>query len=356
MLKVIEFIKEKPNWREILSADPYNIRITDDGGFAMLKYSQIDSDLSIEIVRECRGLIIDSKFNPVCIPFFKFGNYGESYADEIDWTTARVEEKLDGSLIKVWNYEGRWIVSTNGTIFARNASINNSDGNYSNYGELFGTAADKMGLSFDTLNSQYTYMFELCSPFNRVVVPHDEIKLFHIGTRDNITLQELEIDISLPKPRLYKCNKLDELIKMAAELKYCEEGYVVRDSAYRRIKVKSPSYVAVHHLISGMGDKTLLELIRKNETAEFLTYFPEYQSLVDSLMNRISAFEAYINETINNYFSGVEFETRKNFAIVATGTKFPAFFFNWYDGKVKSPAEWLWNLTNDKILENFDKT
>jgi hypothetical protein len=35
--------------------------------------------------------------------------------------------------------------------------------------------------------------------------------------------------------------------------------------------VKSPSYVAVHHLISGMGDKTLIELIRKNETAEFFT-------------------------------------------------------------------------------------
>ena len=149
--KAIEFIKNNQNWREILSEAQYYITIKDDGDFTLLKYSQIDSDFSKEIVRECRGLIIDKDLKPVCVPFYKFGNYGESYADNIDWSTAAVEEKIDGSLIKVWSYNGKWIVSTNGTIFAHKANIGSDNDiktgkKYSNFGDLFKEAANKAGL------------------------------------------------------------------------------------------------------------------------------------------------------------------------------------------------------------------
>jgi hypothetical protein len=354
MLKVIEFIRNNPAWREILASAPYNLTINDDSGFIILKYSQIDSDLNLEIVRECRGLIIDSEFNPVCVPFFKFGNYGEPYADEINWETACVEEKIDGSLIKVWNYKGEWIVSTNGTILAEKASVSargDTENRYANFNELFKAGVEKAGLDFNKLNPQYTYMFELTSPYNRVVVPHSEVKIYHIGTRDNANMREFHVDIGIDKPRIYKCNNIDDLIEMASTLKYCDEGYVVRDADYKRIKVKSPSYVAVHHLVSELSDKRLLELIRKNETAEFLTYFPEYKIYIDELLNKINAFEAYIEQVLRAQIDGVHFETRKDFALVATKTRFPAFLFSYYDGKVKSASEWLWAMNNEKILE-----
>ena len=51
---MIELIKSNNNWREILSGPPYNIAVKDDGGFILLKYSQIESDFNEEIVRECR--------------------------------------------------------------------------------------------------------------------------------------------------------------------------------------------------------------------------------------------------------------------------------------------------------------
>ena len=358
MLKIIDFIKNNPAWREILVTEPYNLIINDDSDFTILKYSQIDSDMNIEIVRECRGLIIGKELNPVCVPFFKFGNYGESYADEIDWGTACVQEKIDGSLIKVWNYYGEWIVSTNGTIFAEKATLSakgDIDVVYNNFAELFRAGADKAGLDFDKLNSQCTYMFELTSPYNRVVVPHSEIKIYHIGTRDNITLCELDIDIGIEKPRIYQCSNIDDLIEMASALKYCEEGYVVCDADYKRIKVKSPSYVAVHHLVSELSYKRLLELIRKNETAEFLTYFPEYKIYVDKLIGMISGFEKYINQVLEEQINGVHFETRKDFALIATKTKYPAFLFAYYDGKVRNALEWLWEMSNEKILENLER-
>ena len=270
ILKVIEYIKNNENWREILSESPYSITIKDDGDFILLKYSQIDSDFNNEIVRECRGLIINKNLNPVCVPFYKFGNYGEPYADNIDWTTAKVEEKIDGSLIKVWNYDGKWTVSTNGTIFAHKANIGSDTDNemtvnttYSNFGELFEAAATKVGLDITSLNPQYTYMFELVSPYNRVVVPYESIDLYHIGTRDNITLKEIETDIGIKKPKTYQCNNLSDLIEMAGKLRYCEEGYVVKDAEYRRIKVKSPAYVSISHLISGMNEKRRLTVTDK---------------------------------------------------------------------------------------------
>ena len=343
-----------------MAEPPYNIAIKDDGGFTLLKYSQIDSDFNNEIVRECRGLIIDKNLVPVCAPFYKFGNYGEPYADNIDWSTAKVEEKIDGSLIKVWNYGGKWIVSTNATIFADKAKIGSEDENmsntvYNNYGKLFEAAAVKSGLDFNSLNPQYTYMFELVSPYNRVVVPYESIDIYHIGTRDNISLKELEVDIGVKKPKTYQCNNLDDLIEMASKLRYCEEGYVVKDANYKRIKVKSPAYVAVSNLISGMNEKSMLELLRKNEADEFLTYFPEYKLDIENLKRKIDSLVEYLNSVIQEKIAPIHYETRKDFAEMATKTKYSAFFFIYYDGKVKTPLEWVWSLTNDKIVEQLDK-
>ena len=341
---------------------PYCVTIKDDGDFTLLKYSQTDSDFNNEIVRECRGLIIDKNLNPVCIPFFKFANYGEPYADDIDWATAKVEEKIDGSLIKVWNGGGKWIISTNGTIFADKANIGSdtdnemtTDTTYKNFGALFAAAAVKAGLDINALDWQYTYMFELVSPYNRVVVPYQSIELYHIGTRDNISLKELEIDLKIKKPKTYQCNNLNHLIEMASKLRYCEEGYVVKDAAYRRIKVKSPAYVSVSHLISGMNEKRLLELLRTNEIGEFLTYFPEYRPHIETLRRKIDDLAQYLDAVIREKIAPVHYETRKEFAEMATKTKYPAFFFMYYDGKVKTPQEWIWSMTNDKIMEQLDK-
>jgi hypothetical protein len=351
-MKIIEFIKSNPNWRELLVAEPYNLIINDDGGFIMLKYSQMNSDFNNEMVRECRGLILDSSFAPVCVPFYKFGNYGESYAAEIDWDTAVVEEKVDGSLIKLWNYNGSWIVSTNGTIFAHKAGVGAQETRDSaiikNYRDLFQAAADNAGLKIESLNPRYTYMFELVSPYNRVIVPYNEIDLYHIGTRDRVLLAETDVDIGVKKPKIYNCDSLFSLIQMASQLKYSEEGYVVRDKDYNRIKVKSPAYVAVSHFISGMNDKRLIDLIKTGESDEFLSYFPEYKSAIDGFIGRINNIADYLNGIIQTQIDGKEYASRKELAEVAQQTLFPAFIFLYYDGKSKNPLEWLRSLPSDK--------
>ena len=100
-LDIQYFIEQHADWEKLLSEKPYCITISRDTMFGknllMFKYSQIDSDFNLKLVRECRGLVLDADtLEPVCVPFFKFGNYGESYCPEIDWKSCWVSEKLDG--------------------------------------------------------------------------------------------------------------------------------------------------------------------------------------------------------------------------------------------------------------------
>ena len=38
-------------------------------------------------------------WNVVAMPYYRFFNHGERYADTVDWSTARVMDKVDGSLV-----------------------------------------------------------------------------------------------------------------------------------------------------------------------------------------------------------------------------------------------------------------
>ena len=76
--------------------------IKEEGNFALFKYASL-SNFNDPIVKEARGIIIDTfNYEVACFPFNKFGKYTDYYADEIDWNTASVQEKIDGSIIKMW--------------------------------------------------------------------------------------------------------------------------------------------------------------------------------------------------------------------------------------------------------------
>lgn len=97
---ICRFISEHENWRELL--DEMGIGIKEEYPFAIFNYT-IGCDFSSPIVQEARGIIIDlENLDVACWPFRKFGNYNESYADKIDWATAMVQEKVDGSIVKLW--------------------------------------------------------------------------------------------------------------------------------------------------------------------------------------------------------------------------------------------------------------
>lgn len=363
MLKVLEFIKAHKNWEELLSQAPYFIKISRDEMFnrnlLMLKYNQLDSDFNEEIVRECRGLILDEdSLEPVSVPFFKFGNYGESYCSEIDWESAVILEKRDGSLVKVVKLGEDYLISTNGCIDAFKAMMpDDVSCPYKSYGELFMKA---MGDRLSLLSEGYTYMFELTSPYNRIVVPYDDIEIALIGIRDNKSLQEelicdSELKDSFLLPKRYGFRTLEECIESAHSLPYSEEGYVVLDKYFNRVKIKSLEYVNVHHLRGegAMTEKRILDIIRQNEIAEYLIYFPEYKELFSEYKRKVDdLYKAYHLMWLS--FSQLEFNSRKEIALFLQDAKDVydlGFIFKMLDGKIKESCDYFADMSLDKFVD-----
>lgn len=268
---ICKYIFENPsNWYESLHKD-YGIRIKKEGPLAIFSYN-VECDFSNPIVQEARGIIIDyERLEVVCWPFRKFGNHNESYADKIDWNNAVVLEKVDGSIIKLWYnvLTSAWQFSTNGMIDANNANISSLSS--VSYGDLIRQANNYDDIPFDILNKDYTYIFELVSPQTRVVIKYDETSLYHLGTRSNITGKEMDLDIGIKKPKSYPINSLSDCIVAASELnkdtanddEISNEGFVVVDKNWNRVKVKSPDYIMMHRLKhnDGISKKDCVETI-----------------------------------------------------------------------------------------------
>ena len=387
MLKIQEFLKCNSDWECLLSSEPYCLSISHDTvngrDLTMFKYDQIRSDLSIPLVQECRGLILDAHtFEVVSHPFHKFFNYGEELAADIDWKTAWTSSKIDGSIIKVVNLDGsNFLISTNGVISAFKCSVSDSVGcPFKTFGELFMEGMKFYGLTMEDFprlfRPGFTYMFELTSPWNQVVVQWKETKVWFIGVRDNRTGKEIRFfdDHELSKifdtPKVFPMRSFDDVVKAAKELPDDEEGYVVCDSGFRRVKVKSPRYVQLHYMAGNQtwSASRVIDIIRDNEVSEYVAYFPKFKAAFDVVKAK---YDAYVDELKDvkdaiDDLMVVEWDiTKKDFAkwVFAINTIRPysgfafAYFDSVYaktkkdDAVVKSVEEYLANMPTSKLVE-----
>lgn len=359
MLKIQEFIFEHENWRELLAAPPYSLKISEDEGFVLFKYDQIKSDFSEQICCEARGLILDStqNFKVVRLAFYKFFNLGEPFAAQIDWTTAISNEKIDGSLMSVWFARGKWHLSTNGVINAFKAPIAGV-GPYKNFGELFESV---LPLSiFEHYNKHRCWTFELVSPYTKVVIDYSKTQVYLLSIRDMDSLNELGPDVvemladanGFAFPQCYNFNNEADYRKFVGQMSEGHEGIVIRDAFNNRVKLKTPLYFELHRM-AGNGILTAeraLHLVRTNEIDEFLVYFPEYKDYLTSV-------QSFYNE-IKLTLVKVELEVeklkslpRKEFAEIAKSKPYPFLYFKAYDNQdLKTYIE---KLADSSFLKMF---
>ncbi len=304
-------IVHKENYVQLLKEKPYCIEVKHDNVFGkdmvLFKYSQIESDFNEPFVRICRGLILDANsFDVICFPFVKFFNYGECYADEIDWKTSVVSSKIDGSIIKVVAIDnGNYLISTNSTIDAFKCNLTSNVGcPYKTFGELAMEGFKHYGLTIEDFPRLfapgYTYIFELTSPWNQVVVRFEETKVWFLGVRDNSTFKETfygdhVLSQTFDTPHVFPITTIDQCIAASKVLPEDAEGYVVCDAEFRRIKVKSPRYVQLHYMAGNQNWSTrrVLEILLTNEVSEYIAYFPLFKAAFDVVKAK---YEAYLHD------------------------------------------------------------
>lgn len=338
---------------EALQAAPYSLvirRHQDFPNLVLFKYNQIESDMDSPLVCQCRGLILDEADNWACVsrPFDKFWNVHEGRAATIDWATARVQEKLDGSLMQLYWYRGQWRVGTSGTPDA-SGEVNGSD---KTFRELFWQTWDQMGLVLPAQGAHgLTFVFELMTALNRVVVRHAAPSLRLIGVRDVVLGREFRVSMQwgFPAVREFPLTSFADVVASFDTFQPLDqEGYVIVDKAFNRIKVKHPGYVALHHLRDHLTPKGILDVIRRAEVDEVLASFPEWRPEFTRIGKAFGLLVDHI-ERIWDLFK--HRPTQKEYALEVKDYPFSGVLFALRKGTVATVREALLNVQIDRLTE-----
>jgi T4 RnlA family RNA ligase len=342
----------------------------------VLKYNQLSSPTIMSNIesQECRGLILElNTWKVMGMAFKKFFNYGESNAHNIDWNTAKILEKSDGSLINLYYdwHDNKWYAATTGTA--------NGEGDVNGmvdmtFNDLFWLTANKYGLTTDKLKVGFSYVFELMTPYNIVVKPHSESSLNLLTIRNLTTLDELSHDevteiskmINIPVVKEFNLNKdINTLIETFKDMLFYEEGYVVVDNKFRRIKLKNPAYVCVHHLKDKSSFYNILSIIKNNELEEFISVFKEREDEINELKSGYDLLTNKLYECWDILSKDITIpmtkDERKQFAVNVFMVcsehdlnMFTGLFFSLCDNKIDSIEKYLYDFDNKKLY-NFLK-
>ncbi|CAE7550762.1 N4bp2l1 [Symbiodinium natans] len=248
-----------------------------------------------QLLRENRGTVYEkSSGRAVCLPFYKFWNRGERLTEEIDWSDAIAEEKIDGNLMKLFFFEGTWRLASNRTLKVHELNDKYACTGRTNY-QLFAEAAANSSLDYARLDPGCCYMFERVHPDFRIVLDYPQAMLYHIGTRDMRTLKEVDVDIGVPRPKRWEVRSATACQALLDSFHGFCEGLVVRDAKFRRQKWKRREYLLMHSARYLLGDeepcyawvarsseagrmnvdRLCLNVWLRSESSEFAAYFPE---------------------------------------------------------------------------------
>lgn len=352
MMQIQKFIKE--HGFEALVAEPLNIKIRTypQFGLYMLNYDQISSPKAHPITVECRSLIMNMHGEVVSRSFDRFYNFGECpdfYAD-FDINRAQVFTKEDGSLIKIyWCFEtGRWEISSRSQAFAEGE--HQLGGTFREWilkamkltEDQFQTVMNEVDFVYDI--EEYTFICEFIGPNNRHVTRYEVDEIVMLAIRNNQTGEYLDHDTvdnittlmskvpNIPmNVRLVKSYVLDTfeaIIEAAKNLPCLEEGYVCFDPVSgKRVKLKNPSYTAIHHLRDNgtPSSKRIYTLVLENDHEEYLVSFNEDRPLFDPIITDVENFKVMLTEV---WETVKDVENQKDFAMKVKDLRGSGFFFN----------------------------
>ena len=304
-----------------------------------------------EITLMCRGLVTNSDGKIIARPFRKFFNIEEG--KHTPTSDFEVYEKMDGSLGILFHYDGNWVMATRGS-FTSDQAVKGME-MLSNY-------------DYNKLHKDYTYLFEIIYPENRIVCSYDFEDVILLGMINTETGYEVDLYGEGNDFRLknlinnlgFKVVKKYDGIRDYSELKgminHDEEGFVVRFSNGDRMKVKGEEYLRLHKIMTNVSTTAVWEMLSEGkDVLELLKDVPDefYQKIkmyVADLRYHHYRYGDYAYK-IYSYFRYGKYGDRetepskKEFALhleeCKTHPKIKALCFLMWDGK--STDKVIWN-------------
>jgi T4 RnlA family RNA ligase len=378
MLEIQKYLlsgKTLQNLKEELGIAIGEYQVDENSSLVCLNYDQIDSPWTHPIVMECRGLILEKdSWKVIAYPFRRFYNYEEvlQITGTFDYTRAYGLQKLDGSLVSVFNYKDRWLMSTRGVIENENTVMTMSLRSNIRFRDLFEQAVQKHERFWEHLNKAYTYCFELTAPENRIVTIYKESDVHLLMMREVATLKELSVTellvqsvvIGVELPNVVAFSNKEELIGLVKSLPTLEEGFVAIDTSkydedgisFKRVKVKNPSFVAISHIKDkhGRSTRSFVSLVFDGDVSEFLSYYPEYTQFILDIRDKYDAYVKQVNLDVMNA-ADLFTKDKKTFAIGIQSCKNKGFMFKLYDHSVSSLKDYFLSIEKTKSRKHLEK-
>lgn len=293
-----------------------------------------------EQTMNARGLIIDTSNainNDIKIlakPFPKFFNYGENpeYEADIDFTEQpQVFEKMDGSLGISYFFNNEIRFATRGSFTSEQA--------------LKATEIwrNKYAKHVTPIYFLYTHLVEIIYPENRIVVNYngmeDLVMLGMVDLRDGSELPYTLVKMitekfEMPIAKQYDLT-LEKMLEMKKKISANEEGWVLKFSNGKRLKIKGDEYLQVHRVLHGLSDKAKVEAWAKGELEQLIMAIPEeFRPELESLGKHLDECVRIKKRALNSVFQKIKHKERKDFALEVNRIIEPQdrkFMFNAYD-------------------------
>jgi hypothetical protein len=332
------------------------------------QYSQTDSPKTHPVVRWSRGTVLEKgTWNLVAQPMVRFFNYGENEADSkaFDWSSYVATEKADGSLCILYFYAGEWRVNTSGS-FGLCRYSKTEEGTWT---ELFWKTFADSGGKKEGLDTSLVYIFEICTPATRVVKIHRSPRLFLVTSfrgadelpfGDTLRMEKtVGIRTVLMFGRFKDIAEIRAFIAKKAEADPAFEGFVLRDKNNVRFKVKSQSYLALHHLFDNgeLQQNRLVQLALANEGDEVLLYLPQ---LAEKYKETKAVLDADFQALLAAWNAAKDIQDQKTFALSVKSSKagkYSGLLFSFRklpkETQKESVLRSMWRASSDLIVKNL---
>ncbi len=284
-----------------------------------------------------RGLITDNLGNIKARPFEKFFNYEEHTGKDSKLPALPLEEfevtdKLDGSLGILYFIGDTPYIATRGS-FNSDQAIKGTQILHNKYTNV-------------KFNSNYTYLFEILYPENRIVVDYGTLEdIVLIGMIHTETGKEVSFrDYADILPVVNKFEEKNDITKLTSIPKQNAEGFVIRFKSGIRVKMKYAEYVRLHRLVTGVNAKTIWELLKNNQPFdelmervpdEFYNWIKDKKKDLSKKYNEIEKISKYALKQVKSL------KTRREQALfLKEYSKYPGVVFKMLDERPYEEIIW----------------
>lgn len=306
-----------------------------------------------DITLNARGLVLSDSGEVVsaCLPKFFTLDQLKDMAGSCDFAYRDLNyalnnkftayEKLDGSYLSATNYNGELLLATRGS-FTSDQALEA----YKIYDELY---------KGYVLNPDYTYIFEVIYPENRVVVDYSGRRdLVLLAVLDKVNGGELDVyDLDAPFTRALRYDHSD-LNSLSTLDDGVNEGFVCRFDSGLRVKIKFDTYKELHRIMTNVSTYTIYDLLAMGQSLDPLfavaddVFYGFIQDTADSLRRQYS----YIEDDAKAYFlNRPSSDDRRTQAEYFLKYSNPSILFSMLDGKDYSSH--IWKLIKPKYSKAF---